>query len=207
MCTCTDMRASVKTTFRSQPLPRMFWELNPGHWTWWQAPLLIEPFHWPMTLDLISFQKSCQTAAIATAEASAQARTHADAQVQTEAPEEPAAVAPVSQHDTPRLAAFLRRVEATVIRELNNNWQSHAFDGYEVNWTEPQQTVRPLLMAWGGAPPRGPTASLGLCFAPPRRIDCILYQQVCQGQRVWGWLTLGSEWLQRCGGCARAACH
>ncbi|GAB1286172.1 Cytoplasmic dynein 2 intermediate chain 2 [Apodemus speciosus] len=86
-------------------------------------------------------RKSCQTAGIATAEASSQARTHADAQVQTEAPEEPAAVAPVSQHDTPRLAAFLRRVEAMVIRELNNNWQSHAFDGYEVNWTEQQRTV------------------------------------------------------------------
>lgn len=102
-----------------------------------------------MTLVLISFQKSCQTAGIATAEASAQARTHADAQVQTEAPEEPAAVAPVSQYDTLRLAAFLRRVEAMVVRELNNNWQSHAFDGYEVNWTEQQQTVRPGLLAWG----------------------------------------------------------
>lgn len=96
-----------------------------------------------MTLILISFQKSCQTAGIATAEASAQAQTHADAQVQTEAPEEPAALAPVSQYDPLRLAAFLRRVEALVIRELNNNWQSHAFDGYEVNWTEQQQTVRP----------------------------------------------------------------
>ncbi|KAL1764844.1 WD repeat-containing protein 34, partial [Sigmodon hispidus] len=85
-------------------------------------------------------QKSCQTAGIATAEASVQARTHADAQVQTEAPE-PVAVVPVSQHDTLRLAAFLQRVEAMVIRELHNNWQSHAFDGYEVNWTEPQQTV------------------------------------------------------------------
>ncbi|XP_036039217.1 WD repeat-containing protein 34 isoform X2 [Onychomys torridus] len=84
--------------------------------------------------------KSCQTASIATAEASAQAQTHADAQVQTEAPE-PVAMVPASQHDTLRLAAFLRRVEVMVIRELNSNWQSHAFDGYEVNWTEPQQTV------------------------------------------------------------------
>lgn len=50
-------------------------------------------------------------------------------------------MAPVSQYDTLRLEAFLRRVEAMVIRELNNNWQSHAFDGYEVNWTEQQQTV------------------------------------------------------------------
>lgn len=112
-----------------------------------------------MTLVLISFQKSCQTAGIATAEASVQAQTHADAQVQTEAPEEPANVAPVSQCDTLRLAAFLRRVEAMVIRELNNNWQSHAFDGYEVNWTEQQQTVRPRLLPWGGAL-RGAAVSL-----------------------------------------------
>lgn len=69
-----------------------------------------------------------------------QARKHTDAQVQTEAPELPG-TQPASRRDTPRLAAFLRRVEAMVIRELNKNWQSHAFDGFEVNWTEPQQTV------------------------------------------------------------------
>ncbi|KAL2782125.1 cytoplasmic dynein 2 intermediate chain 2 [Daubentonia madagascariensis] len=84
--------------------------------------------------------KSCQTASIATAEMSAQARSHADAQVQTEAPV-PVSMLPLSRHDTPRLAAFLRRVEAMVIRELNKNWQSHAFDSFEVNWTEQQQTV------------------------------------------------------------------
>lgn len=28
-----------------------------------------------------------------------------------------------------------------VIRELNKNWQSHAFDGFEVNWTEQRPTV------------------------------------------------------------------
>jgi hypothetical protein len=64
----------------------------------------------------------------------------------------PVATLPVSRHDSPRLAAFLRRVEATVIRELNKNWQSHAFDGFEVNWTEPQETVRPGCWSWDGAP-------------------------------------------------------
>lgn len=71
---------------------------------------------------------------------STQTRKHADAEVQTEAPE-PVRLQPLSRHDSPRLAAFLQRVEALVIRELNKNWQSHAFDGFEVNWTEPQQTV------------------------------------------------------------------
>lgn len=76
-----------------------------------------------------------------------QTRKHADAEVQTEAPV-PAGVLPGSQHDSPRLAAFLRRVEAMVIRELDKNWQSHAFDGFEVNWTEQQQTVG-NGKAWG----------------------------------------------------------
>ena len=34
-----------------------------------------------------------------------------------------------------------------VTRELNKNWQSHAFDGFEVNWAEQQQTVG---MGWYG---------------------------------------------------------
>uniref|UniRef100_A0A8C9UMG6 Dynein 2 intermediate chain 2 n=1 Tax=Spermophilus dauricus TaxID=99837 RepID=A0A8C9UMG6_SPEDA len=95
----------------------------------------------------------CQTASIATADASVQARKQADAQVQTEAPV-PVTVLPMSQHDTSRLAAFLRRVEAMVIRELNKNWQSHAFDGFEVNWTEPQQTVS-CLHTLGYPPAQG----------------------------------------------------
>ncbi|XP_065387015.1 cytoplasmic dynein 2 intermediate chain 2 isoform X2 [Macaca fascicularis] len=94
--------------------------------------------------------KSCQTASIATANASAQGRSHVDAQVQTEAPV-PVSVQPLSRYDVPRLAAFLRRVEAMVIRELNKNWQSHAFDGFEVNWTEQQQMVSCLYTL--GYPP------------------------------------------------------
>lgn len=53
----------------------------------------------------------------------------------------PVSVPSGSRPDSPRLAAFLQRVEGMVIRELNKNWQSHAFDGFEVNWTEQQPTV------------------------------------------------------------------
>ncbi|XP_006154184.1 WD repeat-containing protein 34 [Tupaia chinensis] len=101
----------------------------------------------------VPVQKSCQTASIAMAEVATQARTHADAQVQTDAPE-PLGVLPVSRHEAPRLAAFLRRVEAMVIRELNKNWQSHAFDGYDVNWTEQQQAVS-CLHTLGYPPAQG----------------------------------------------------
>ncbi|XP_012876725.1 PREDICTED: WD repeat-containing protein 34 [Dipodomys ordii] len=98
------------------------------------------PSQWRVAQGIRGETKSCQTASIATAEVSTQARKHADAQVQTEAPE-PVAVLPLPRHHSPRLLAFLRRVEAMVIRELSKNWQSHAFDGFEVNWAEPQQTV------------------------------------------------------------------
>ncbi|KAM5300506.1 LOW QUALITY PROTEIN: cytoplasmic dynein 2 intermediate chain 2 [Ctenodactylus gundi] len=98
------------------------------------------PSQWRVVQGRRGETKSCQTAGIATTEASTQSRKYADAQVQTDVPA-PVTSPPVSQHDTPGLAAFLHRVEAMVIRELNKNWQSHAFDGFEVHWTEPQKTV------------------------------------------------------------------
>ncbi|XP_063491933.1 cytoplasmic dynein 2 intermediate chain 2 isoform X7 [Symphalangus syndactylus] len=108
------------------------------------------PSQWRAVQGIRGETKSCQTSSIATASASAQARNHVDAQVQTEAPV-PVSVQPPSRDDIPRLAAFLRRVEAMVIRELNKNWQSHAFDGFEVNWTEQQQMVSCLYTL--GYPP------------------------------------------------------
>lgn len=32
-------------------------------------------------------------------------------------------------------------MEDAVIKELNKNWKSHAFDGFEVNWTDRDETV------------------------------------------------------------------
>lgn len=45
------------------------------------------------------------------------------------------------QVDYTGLLSFLQRVEDTVIKELNKNWKSHAFDGFEVNWTDQDETV------------------------------------------------------------------
>lgn len=84
-----------------------------------------------------------------------------DAEVQTEAPV-PVSAPSVSLHDDPRLAAFLRRVEAMVIRELNKNWQSHAFDGFEVNWTEQQPTVGNGPVRPGTRPSSAPARALAL---------------------------------------------
>uniref|UniRef100_A0A452QPB1 Cytoplasmic dynein 2 intermediate chain 2 n=2 Tax=Ursus TaxID=9639 RepID=A0A452QPB1_URSAM len=111
------------------------------------------PSQWRGVQGIRRETRSCQTASIATAEKAAQTRKHVDAEVQTEAPV-PVSVPPTSLHDDPRLAAFLRRVEAMVIRELNKNWQSHAFDGFEVNWTEQQPTVT-CLHTLGYPPAQG----------------------------------------------------
>lgn len=39
------------------------------------------------------------------------------------------------------LLSFLQRVEDAVIKELNKNWKSRAFDGFEVNWTDQNEAV------------------------------------------------------------------
>lgn len=45
-------------------------------------------------------------------------------------------------HIVPGLLDFLRRVEQPVISELVKNVKSHAFNGYDVNWLDQNQTVR-----------------------------------------------------------------
>lgn len=44
--------------------------------------------------------------------------------------------------DPPGLRDFLQRVEDLVIHELMQNSKSHAFDNYEVNWTDQHETVK-----------------------------------------------------------------
>ncbi|NXC25326.1 WDR34 protein, partial [Campylorhamphus procurvoides] len=86
--------------------------------------------------------KSCQTGRIATAEAAAQSPAGQDAAVQTEQGQgAPQDFQQEAQGDYTGLLSFLQRVEDTVIKELNKNWKSHAFDGFEVNWTEQNETV------------------------------------------------------------------
>ncbi|NWH82878.1 WDR34 protein, partial [Piaya cayana] len=86
--------------------------------------------------------KSCQTGKISTAEAAVQAHTARDAAVQTDQSRD--AVPDFQQEaqvDYGSLLAFLQRVEDAVIKELNKNWKSRAFDGFEVNWTDQNETV------------------------------------------------------------------
>ncbi|NWU66373.1 WDR34 protein, partial [Pterocles burchelli] len=86
--------------------------------------------------------KSCQTGKISTAETAVQARTSRDASVQTDPRHD--AVQDFQQEvqvDYSSLLSFLQRVEDAVIKELNKNWKSRAFDGFEVNWTDQSETV------------------------------------------------------------------
>ncbi|KFP45878.1 WD repeat-containing protein 34, partial [Chlamydotis macqueenii] len=86
--------------------------------------------------------KSCQTGTISTAEAAVQSQTSRDASVQTDQSKD--AVQDFQQEvqvDYTSLLSFLQRVEDAVIKELNKNWRSRAFDGFEVNWTDQNETV------------------------------------------------------------------
>ncbi|XP_054076919.1 cytoplasmic dynein 2 intermediate chain 2 isoform X2 [Rissa tridactyla] len=86
--------------------------------------------------------KSCQTGKISTAEAAVQSHSSRDAGVQTDQSKD--AVQDFQQEvqvDYASLLSFLQRVEDAVIKELNKNWESRAFDGFEVNWTDQNETV------------------------------------------------------------------
>ncbi|XP_053138647.1 cytoplasmic dynein 2 intermediate chain 2 [Hemicordylus capensis] len=87
---------------------------------------------------------STQTGAISTAEAATQSRSCRDAGIQTDTGEGLAQAqgfqSPVAV-DYAGLLSFLQSVEETVIRELDKNWKSHAFDGFEVNWADQNETV------------------------------------------------------------------
>ncbi|NXT56122.1 WDR34 protein, partial [Pluvianellus socialis] len=86
--------------------------------------------------------KSCQTGKISTVETAVQSHSSQDAGVQTDQSKD--AVQDFQQEvqaDYTGLLSFLRKVEDAVIKELNKNWKSRAFDGFEVNWTDQNETV------------------------------------------------------------------
>ncbi|KFQ41920.1 WD repeat-containing protein 34, partial [Nestor notabilis] len=86
--------------------------------------------------------KSCQTRKISTVESAAQTHTSRDASVQTEQSKD--ALHDFQQEvqvDYTGLLSFLQKVEDAVVKELNKNWESRAFDGFEVNWTDQNETV------------------------------------------------------------------
>ncbi|NWR55263.1 WDR34 protein, partial [Bucorvus abyssinicus] len=85
--------------------------------------------------------KSCQTGKISTAAAAVQSHTSRDVGVQTESKDAVQDLEQEAQVDYTDLLSFLQRVEDAVIKELNKNWKSRAFDGFEVSWTDQNETV------------------------------------------------------------------
>ncbi|NXP03031.1 WDR34 protein, partial [Thinocorus orbignyianus] len=97
---------------------------------------------WRSSRSALCQPKSCQTGKISTTEAAVQLHTSQDASVQTDQSKD--AVQDFQQEvqvDYTSLLSFLQRVEDAVIKELNKNWKSHAFDGFEVNWVDQNETV------------------------------------------------------------------
>ncbi|XP_063000730.1 cytoplasmic dynein 2 intermediate chain 2 [Elgaria multicarinata webbii] len=89
-------------------------------------------------------EKSTQTRAISTAEAVTQSHGCRDAGIQTDMGDQQAqalGLPPPAPIDYAGLRTFLQSVEESVIRELDKNWKSHAFDGFEVNWADQNETV------------------------------------------------------------------
>lgn len=85
-------------------------------------------------------QRSCQTLPLNTTEIEVQAGDYSDNGTQTDIQDSFPEYRETS--DCPGLKEFLKGVEDMVIKELIKNSRSHAFDGYEVNWVDHNETVR-----------------------------------------------------------------
>ncbi|KAF7241098.1 WD repeat-containing protein 34 [Varanus komodoensis] len=97
---------------------------------------------WRRAREARGEEKSTQTRVISTAEAVTQSCCCRDVGIQTDVGGEPAPVLPPPVPvDYAGLRTFLQSVEEAVIRELDKNWKSHAFDGFEVNWADQNETV------------------------------------------------------------------
>lgn len=92
----------------------------------------------------IPVQRSCQTRPVHTAEAETQAKDVLENSTQTQDQISQTLSLDRDISDFPGLVDFLHRVEDVVIRELVKNSKSHAFDGFEVNWEDQNESVRAL---------------------------------------------------------------
>ncbi|KAM9326699.1 cytoplasmic dynein 2 intermediate chain 2 [Gastrophryne carolinensis] len=98
---------------------------------------------WRKSQGSLCESRGSQTRPIATKECSAQAHGVSEAGTQTDRSHDQRALdLDLGQLlDYPDVGAFLKRVEQRMIKELKRNWKSHAFDGYEVTWEEPNKQV------------------------------------------------------------------
>ncbi|KAG7321153.1 hypothetical protein KOW79_015568 [Hemibagrus wyckioides] len=139
------------------------------------------------SLDVVGFQsswkkshgqtqdsKTSQTVPVHTAEAETQVRSVVSNSTQTDPSE--SLNDQLTLHldlsaEPPGLRDFLHRVEDLVIQELVKNSKSHAFDGYEVNWTDQHETVSCLFR-------------LGFCEAQDRGLQVTSVSWNCTGSVI-----------------------
>ncbi|XP_016403712.1 cytoplasmic dynein 2 intermediate chain 2 [Sinocyclocheilus rhinocerous] len=86
--------------------------------------------------------RSCQTLPVHTAEAETQAKDVLDNSTQTQ--DQISQTLSLDQNIShfPGLLDFLHKVEDIVIKELVKNSKSHAFDGFQVNWEDQNESAR-----------------------------------------------------------------
>ncbi|XP_063066445.1 WD repeat-containing protein 34 [Engraulis encrasicolus] len=94
---------------------------------------------WRRSLQSAQESRSCQTLPLNTTEIEVQAGDYSDNGTQTDIQDSFPEYRETS--DCPGLKEFLKGVEDMVIKELIKNSRSHAFDGYEVNWVDHNETV------------------------------------------------------------------
>ncbi|KAL0965145.1 hypothetical protein UPYG_G00277380 [Umbra pygmaea] len=99
---------------------------------------------WRKSQQLAQESRGCQTRPVRTAEVEIQALLTSDNGTQTVPEDHLACQLPRDGELLPelsRLMDFLNRVEGMVIKELSTNAKSHAFDGFDVNWEDHNETV------------------------------------------------------------------
>ncbi|CAN9504664.1 unnamed protein product [Ophioblennius macclurei] len=113
------------------------------------------PSAWRKSEQAARESTACQTTALRHAEAEVQTVSTSDGSTQTE-PRDLSTQQPLQQQQTPGLMEFLQRVEELVIRELQKNRRSHAFDSFQPSWEDQgQQVCRLHHLQHGGAQEKG----------------------------------------------------
>ncbi|CAB1318920.1 unnamed protein product [Coregonus sp. 'balchen'] len=98
---------------------------------------------WRKSQQLAQESRGCQTRPVHTAEAEIQPLLNADNGTQTDPQDhltDQLLLESELRPESPGLRDFLHRVEDMVVKELANNAKSHAFDGFDVNWEDQNET-------------------------------------------------------------------
>lgn len=98
-----------------------------------------------MCLCFFLSQRSCQTLPVHTTETETQAKDVSENGTQTQDQSGQTFSLDRDLADFPGLVDFMHRAEDVVIRELVKNSKSHAFDGFEVNWEEQNESVSSFI--------------------------------------------------------------